>query len=215
MTDIQILYEGPIVKRAEAKELGLRRYFTGDPCKYGHICERYVSTRGCVCCVDKCRTNWRNSNKDKVSAYNKYWNSENADVRRIKGKNYREANRDSISKRAAEYYSNNTEYYKLWKIDNKDKVRQYVRTRRARKALAGGHHEASDISLMLELQKYLCAEPNCGTSLHEGYHVDHIVPLALGGSDWPSNLQCLCPSCNLRKGHKHPLDWARENGRLL
>jgi hypothetical protein len=31
-----------IISRAEAKARGLTRYFTGKPCKYGHIAERYV-----------------------------------------------------------------------------------------------------------------------------------------------------------------------------
>lgn len=36
-----------IVTRAEAKARGLKRYFTGRPCKRGHICERYVNE--CIC----------------------------------------------------------------------------------------------------------------------------------------------------------------------
>jgi 5-methylcytosine-specific restriction protein A len=31
-------------------------------------------------------------------------------------------------------------------------------------------------------------------------HIDHIVPLAKGGSSDPSNLQVLCQRCNLEKG---------------
>lgn len=33
-----------IIKRVKAKEFKLLRYFTGRPCKNGHISERYVST---------------------------------------------------------------------------------------------------------------------------------------------------------------------------
>lgn len=32
-----------IIGRADAKALGLKRYFTGKPCKHGHIAERFVS----------------------------------------------------------------------------------------------------------------------------------------------------------------------------
>jgi len=46
-----------IVSRAEALELGLKRYYTGKPCKHGHVAERYVSGKakgkgGCVECLD-------------------------------------------------------------------------------------------------------------------------------------------------------------------
>lgn len=39
-----------IIKLHEAREDGLRRYFTGKPCVRGHIAERMVSTRTCVQC---------------------------------------------------------------------------------------------------------------------------------------------------------------------
>ncbi len=31
-------------------------------------------------------------------------------------------------------------------------------------------------------------------------HIDHITPIAAGGTDHPSNLQALCGVCNLAKG---------------
>jgi len=47
-----------------------------------------------------------------------------------------------------------------------------------------------------------CAQ--CGTSLHlelaEDEHIDHIVPLAVGGTNDLSNLQLSCAPCNLKKG---------------
>lgn len=39
-----------IVTRAQAKAAGLKRYFTGKPCKHGHITERYIAGR-CVECL--------------------------------------------------------------------------------------------------------------------------------------------------------------------
>lgn len=40
-----------VASRAQARALGLTRFFTGTPCVYGHICERYVSSNGCVECI--------------------------------------------------------------------------------------------------------------------------------------------------------------------
>jgi hypothetical protein len=40
-----------IVSRKDAKNLGLSRYFTGKPCKYGHIDERWTAGGSCVTCL--------------------------------------------------------------------------------------------------------------------------------------------------------------------
>jgi hypothetical protein len=42
-----------VTTRKEAKEQGLSRYFTGKPCKYGHVSERSTSTRICVICKNE------------------------------------------------------------------------------------------------------------------------------------------------------------------
>ena len=39
----------PLISRADAKARGLKRYFTGIPCKHGHVSERNTSTTGCPC----------------------------------------------------------------------------------------------------------------------------------------------------------------------
>lgn len=40
-----------ILTRKEAKRLGEKFYFTGKPCRYGHIYKRQVSNRGCQECI--------------------------------------------------------------------------------------------------------------------------------------------------------------------
>jgi len=53
-----------IISKKEAKALGLKKYFTGEPCKHGHICERYTSSMLCIECrgprtKEKDRMKWR------------------------------------------------------------------------------------------------------------------------------------------------------------
>jgi 5-methylcytosine-specific restriction endonuclease McrA len=77
----------------------------------------------------------------------------------------------------------------------------------------GGSHTGEQIERLLLTQKYKCAD--CRTSIRKSFHKDHIKPIALGGSNDIRNIQLLCPKCNLSKHSKHPIDWARQNGRLL
>lgn len=76
-----------------------------------------------------------------------------------------------------------------------DKVRAGVR--RAKE----GKFTIADIRALEAAQGMMCA-CTCGRSLYAGYDIDHVVPLARGGTNWPSNLQLLAPICNQRKGAK-------------
>ena len=46
----------------EAKERGLRFYYTGKPCNRGHYGPRYVSSHACVSCIQV----WKENNTDKI-----------------------------------------------------------------------------------------------------------------------------------------------------
>src|SRR5262252_2778879 len=43
-------YSGPIVTRAEAKAIGQTRFFTGKPCKHGHLSQRTTCNGACIRC---------------------------------------------------------------------------------------------------------------------------------------------------------------------
>ena len=116
---------------------------------------------------------------------------------------YREKNKDRIKERTSQY-----------KRENPDKVRKLAHKRRAIARNSGGVYSVSDLERIKIGQRMRCA--NCKSCLKQsGYHVDHVVPIAKGGTNWPDNLQILCPSCNLSKGAKDPIEWAQANGRLL
>jgi hypothetical protein len=88
-----------------------------------------------------------------------------------------------------------------------------VAKRRAARYGSGASHSSTDIQDIGRLQKWRCAY--CRKLIRCGYHVDHVVPLFLGGSDSRENLQLTCGSCNARKNSKHPIDFARKLGLLL
>lgn len=94
---------------------------------------------------------------------------------------------------------------KAWYEGNKDRYTIYVRNRRIRMLGADGEHTKEDIYALFAGQNGRCAA--CVNDIATGYHVDHVMPLVLGGSNWPDNLQLLCAPCNLSKGSKHPEVW--------
>jgi 5-methylcytosine-specific restriction endonuclease McrA len=120
------------------------------------------------------------------------------------------------------------EYARRWRATHSEEGAEYVRryraahpaaisaggrNRRAREYNARGTHTAADIRAQFKRQKGRCfwgrkVDPDCAVSLKDGYHVDHVIPLALGGSNGPENLVLACPSCNLKKYAKDPMDFA-------
>lgn len=72
---------------------------------------------------------------------------------------------------------------------------------RARRRECGAMPSRNKMSVLLRNAK--CAA--CGSTDHP--EIDHILPLALGGTHSPANLQVLCRPCNRSKGAKHPDEW--------
>lgn len=66
-------YEGgrekPNIDRKQARRKGTTRYFTGKPCKRGHVSERYVSDGACIVCAKEKSKIWR---KKERTEYNEY-----------------------------------------------------------------------------------------------------------------------------------------------
>lgn len=58
------------VTRIEAAKLGLPRYFTGEPCKKGHISKRVTLTGHCMECDRERRRIYIKSNPHKIRAQN-------------------------------------------------------------------------------------------------------------------------------------------------
>jgi 5-methylcytosine-specific restriction endonuclease McrA len=73
-----------------------------------------------------------------------------------------------------------------------------IRNERVRDA--DGYYTDDDIQCILKQQEGQCAFCRCTFSESLKYTVDHIVPLASGGTHWPSNICLACGMCNSRKG---------------
>lgn len=126
---------------------------------------------------------------------------------------WREAHPERVSAINALAYANNKESIRKARRERPEVRRANDAARRARKLGAEGSHNSADVLLILSLQKWRCAA--CAADLRNGHQVDHIEPLARGGSDDRKNLQALYKPCNLRKGAKDPYVFANQIGRLL
>lgn len=49
------------ISREEALARGLKKYFTGLPCKHGHVCQRYTVTTACVKCMADAQRRFKQS----------------------------------------------------------------------------------------------------------------------------------------------------------
>lgn len=74
----------------------------------------------------------------------------------------------------------------------------------------GGRHSKRDIERQYCSQKGKCW--HCGKPLNNKFHVDHLIPLSRGGTDFSNNIVCSCSECNLSKNNKLCSEW---NGRLF
>ena len=168
----------------------------------------------------------KRKNAEAVKAYNAAYRKANKALICERGKAYREANKDVISSKAKAvrkirvatdpaYIERCRKSVAAYAARNPEVIRAIHHNRKARIRGAEGTHSAADVAEILKLQRKRCANPACRASLRDGYHVDHIVPVARGGSNDRRNLQLLCQPCNLHKHAKDPIDWAQENGLLL
>lgn len=123
---------------------------------------------------------------------------------------YRAAHRKEHAAHQAAYRAAHPEkeaaYSAAYRAANPDLFRAHWHNRRGRERNALGSHTAADITAQYERQKGRCYW--CGEKVGRHYHVDHVTPLALGGSNGPENLVIACAFCNLSKHAKHPMDFA-------
>lgn len=222
-----------VISKSDAISLGETYYFTGRPCKYGHMSRRNVKYGVCLECLRinskalydkpdarkeklKKQAEYRSENRELFSErYKAFYAANRADLL-MKDKKYRDENKQKESVRHKKYRSANLEKVKereqSWRGANKEKVRVKHANRRAMIANATGNFSSGDVAEILIRQKKRCA--SCKAKVSK-YHIDHINPISKGGDNSKWNIQILCAACNLRKAAKTPEKWAMENGVLL
>jgi 5-methylcytosine-specific restriction endonuclease McrA len=171
--------------------------------------------RGCVCglCLSakaEYARRWRADHPEEARKSNQKYYAANREKEAVYARAYRQANPEKME-----------EMRRRWRKANPDKAavhaRRYndahlveratrCRARKARLRNADGTHTAADVCAQIARQRGRCYW--CGVGTEKRYHVDHVMPLAKGGSNGPENIVIACPSCNCRKGSRHPMDFA-------
>jgi 5-methylcytosine-specific restriction endonuclease McrA len=150
------------------------------------------------------------ANTDKIKARYAVWYAANREAEIASAAARRAANPDKDRENARKWYAENKAQGRAsrdaWLAANPEKKRAYSENRRARKLGSSGQLSADIVTVLLKLQDGKCA--CCGESLTE-YHLDHRMPLALGGAHADENMQLLTPRCNMMKGSRHPDEYMK------
>jgi hypothetical protein len=178
MAEITVFYDGPIVTRQEAKALELHRYFTGKPCKHGHIAQRYMNT-ACVECTRardatdharSARRNWQIMHPDRMRELIREATRRirKAHPELVRDQHRRSRNKHLDKRREAERLAKQRRHdadpegvraaERAWRKKNPAKIRLYNQKARARRrgAISIGSFTGEDEAKLLIKQKGKC-----------------------------------------------------------
>jgi len=161
------------------------------------------------------RLEWQRKNKDKVQAHCRdfYKRHRKSNIERTK--RWRLKNRERYNERQRIARKSKPEQYKGYGRTNYERHKSYyklnARLRKSRVRGAEGKCSLVEWKAIIEAQKGRCN--GCGID-SEPLTLDHIIPISRGGSNWPSNIQGLCFTCNMRKSKMTMEEFMmRQNGR--
>jgi hypothetical protein len=183
--------------RAEAKAKGAKYYFTGEPCKHGHIAPR--KTKGA--CVECLKVEWEKGNIARAEYFRQYNQSE---AGKESKREYYEKNKELVKIKAlARPNEIRREYRKKHKKNNPDIYRVLVNERRRRFRNATPKWLTKEDKRAIR-QLYIDAMTVTRIT-GVPYVVDHDYPLngeTICGLHVPTNLKIMTREENLKKSNK-------------
>jgi hypothetical protein len=178
--------------RSEAKKSGSKLYFTGKPCKHGHVAPREVKGT----CTECRKVEWTAANERRKAL-------PKSEASKAAGRRYYEKNKDLVKARALSRPAEETrEYKRKWQKKNQQQhnLGTALYKRRHRSAtppwLSEEHREQIK---QIYLQARAMTELT-GTK----YVVDHVIPLRgknVCGLHVPWNLEVMTNEANCRKSN--------------
>lgn len=204
-----------------ALKAGESKYFTGKPCKRGHVALRYTCSGKCVECGALQASQWVLENREGSRAIKARWSAANPEkvkaarvayradkaADRERRAAYRLANHAKVAAQQSAWYEKNKAEVKArmrantkrWAVQNPDKRAAGRMLRRAREQCGARRMSGFDRFVMEEA----AAACKRREEMHgDPFHVDHIVPLAKGGEHRYDNIQVIPASLNMWKGDR-------------
>ena len=218
-----------IIARKDALTQGLTHYFTGKPCKRGHLAMRYASTKSCVECSAAHNAAFLAANPGKSTEYSQRWQVKNPDkVKATEARRVRHRT-DEVRSREFAYRQRTKEqrraYRRQWQANRmatdtvfhfRSNLASLINTaiRKQFGSKASRTHDTIGCTVT-ELRQHLETQFIDGMTWQNygkhGWHVDHIRPCASFDLKDPeqqrqcfhyTNLQPLWAVDNIRKGAK-------------
>lgn len=219
-----------IIDRETARRLGMKRYFTGEPCKHGHVSERSVYSTWCDECNRLSREKNKEKNKERADKYRREkreksrksvmdWHRRNKAWLRNYRLKWKEKNRESQNKKALDRYY----------LDPSLRMRYKMRNMQSRMLKnSGGNKTESCIPYFgyssEELKNSLESKFSSGMTWdnYGDWHIDHKYPMSRYMEEGVydpkiiNSLENLVPMWafdNISKGPKTLKEWLGEKGR--
>lgn len=115
-----------IISRSEAKSQGASHYYTGKPCKQGHVCIRRTDNGDCVKCRHERIRHWRVNNAERERERQRRWREANLETVLARQRLWQEANRkarrDYMRRYRAENLEKCRERTRRWRTENREAV---------------------------------------------------------------------------------------------
>jgi 5-methylcytosine-specific restriction endonuclease McrA len=180
-----IPYDGVVITRADALAAGLTRFFTGKPCKHGHLSERTSVNGGCIAC-------------NAITALALYHDEtpEQRAERNERTKVWKDAHREQVRAEGRAYSQAHREQANAWKAANRDKINAAERESRLRdpethkartarylatdkaKAVRKAYYDANAETIKQRTKDWAAQNPNRVVENHKKYYAvnkEHIV----------------------------------------
>jgi len=160
-----------------------------------------------------------NPNIEKSRERQRIYRAKNPDKTREYSAKYAKLKDIENPNRHAERYAREKEKLlsasKKWRKNNKERASE-IQQKSSSRRRASIKHSAENYTLAEIRDLRERSGKKCAFCGERGrMTIDHIVPIAKGGSNGIRNIQFLCRLCNSKKCDFDPIEFAQKNGRLL